>query len=297
MAIEKVELKLGDGIDVPHLRDEVEDLQKRLRDWGVFPTNADIDGKFGSITKVAVERFQSLRPADPARSQFVPEGLRVDGIVSQKTWAELLKVSPNEITIGSKAVPVNDVPADFPDIDSIVTTAKVPPSLHARARMNIPLILRECVANGVVDRGQIAYVLATAEHESLLGELMLELADGFDYEPVSELATELGNTERGDGPRYKGRGFVQITGRKNYTNWSDKLGIKLVEHPEKTMLPEVAVKILVLGMKEGSFTGFRLGQFIAGATKNFVGARQIVNGRNRDKHIAEIAEFYFQALT
>ena len=297
MSIEKVELKLGDGIDVPHLRDEVEDLQKRLRDWGVFPTNADMDGKFGSITKVAVERFQSLRPANPARSQFVPEGLKIDGIVNQKTWAELLKVSPTEITIRSKAAPANDVPAGFPNINSIIATAKVPPSLHTRARLNIPLILRECVANGVVDRGQIAYVLATAEHESLLGELMLELANGFDYEPVSALADALGNTKRGDGPHYKGRGFVQITGRKNYANWSDKLSIKLVEHPEKAMLPEVAVKILVLGMKEGSFTGFRLGQFIAGDTRKFVAARQIVNGTNRDEHIAEIAEFYFQALT
>jgi Putative peptidoglycan binding domain len=297
MAIEKVQLQLNDGIDTPHLSDEVEILQKRLKDWGVLPKDARIDGKFGDITKAAVERFQSLRPADPTRSKFVRGGLTINGIVDKNTWAELLKVNPTEITILSRTAPSTTVPAGFPSVDTILSEAKVPASLHRRARLTIPVILNECVASGVSDRAQIAYILATAEHESLLGELMVELADGLAYDPVSELATELGNDTAGDGPFYKGRGFVQITGRRNYTDWTNRLDIDLVNHPEKATLPNVAAKVLVRGMKDGTFTSFRLGEFIAGTSIDFVKARRIVNGDNRADHIAEIASFYHKALT
>lgn len=58
------------------------------------------------------------------------------------------------------------------DLDMIVAT--IPESLKPYARKSITLILQECDANGVNDRGQIAYILATAEHESHLGQWMIE---------------------------------------------------------------------------------------------------------------------------
>jgi hypothetical protein len=58
--------------------------------------------------------------------------------------------------------------------------------------------------------------LAQVAHESAGLRYLRELADGLAYEPPSHLATHLGNTQAGDGPRFKGRGLLQITGRKNY---------------------------------------------------------------------------------
>lgn len=54
---------------------------------------------------------------------------------------------------------------------------------------------------------------------------------------------DLGNTHPGDGSRYRGRGIFQLTGRANYADMSKKLGIDLVNHPEKAADPRIALQI------------------------------------------------------
>jgi predicted chitinase len=66
------------------------------------------------------------------------------------------------------------------------------------------------------------------------------------YEPVSTLASTLGNTEAGDGFRFKGRGPIQITGRANYKRFGDLLGLDLVGEPQRAALPEVAFRVAAL---------------------------------------------------
>jgi len=53
----------------------------------------------------------------------------------------------------------------------------------------------------------------------------------------------LGNNQPGDGPKFIGRGVLQLTGRANYTDYSKKLGIDLVNNPELAATPEVSVRI------------------------------------------------------
>jgi predicted chitinase len=55
----------------------------------------------------------------------------------------------------------------------------------------------------------------------------------------------LGNVKRGDGYRFRGRGYVQLTGRDNYTRAGRALGLDLVNHPELAAQPDVATKIAV----------------------------------------------------
>jgi putative chitinase len=73
-----------------------------------------------------------------------------------------------------------------------------------------------------------AAFLAQVAHESAGFRYLRELADGKGYEGNAHL----GNTQPGDGPRYKGRGLIQITGRKNYGLAGDALGLPLLEQPE-----------------------------------------------------------------
>lgn len=291
------QLQIDDGIEILELAGYVEVLQQWLKNWGILPKDAKVDGRFGPFTKASVERFQTMRPPG---STFVPEGLQVTGVVDKNTWAELLKVSPSEIELLPR--PSNESPPDVTgfDIERIIQNA-VLADLRKIARKTVPLILAECLANGVTDKGMIAYILATAEHESHLGNLMTEIGneDYFsrNYDPPGNVARQLGNIEQGDGPRYRGRGFVQITGRRNYTDWKKRLGIDLVNQPEQATNPQVAAKILVIGMKLGTFTGAALGEFVDGNKRDFIEARQVVNDHDRAEHIAEIAGFYYKALT
>lgn len=121
---------------------------------------------------------------------------------------------------------------------------------------------------------------------------MEEIASGAAYEG----RLDLGNTQPGDGQRFKGRGYVQITGRSNYTKWSQRLGIDLINNPGLASDPAIAAKILVLGMRDGSFTGVGLSNYINGSKQDFFNARRIVNGTDKASAIAQIAESYLNAL-
>lgn len=176
------------------------------------------------------------------------------------------------------------------DVEKLVNA--IDPGYRENARKHWPAIVKECQAQGVTNKAQIAYILATTVHESGAGKYMEEIASGSAYEG----RRDLGNTHSGDGVRYKGRGYVQITGRNNYTNWGKKLGIDLVGNPELAERPEIAAKILVGGMKEGSFTGKGLNDYINGSKTDFTNARRIVNGTDKAGTFAATAQKILSAM-
>lgn len=88
-------------------------------------------------------------------------------------------------------------------------------------------------------RLRAAHFLAQIAHESAGFRTLEEFATGAEYEG----RVNLGNTVRGDGKRFKGRGLIQLTGRDNYSRMSSLLGIDLIGHPEYATLPATALKI------------------------------------------------------
>lgn len=75
----------------------------------------------------------------------------------------------------------------------------------------------------------------------------------------------------GDGWRFRGRGYIQITGRENYR----KFGVETT--PDKALEPQTAIRIMFDGMTAGSFTGKRLSNYLDGQSADYVNARAIVN--------------------
>ena len=102
-------------------------------------------------------------------------------------------------------------------------------------------------AYGINSLARAAAFIAQIAHESgelnFMEELWGPTAAQKRYEPPSNLARKLGNTEKGDGFRFKGRGPIQITGRANYATYGALLGIDLISAPERAATPEVAFAI------------------------------------------------------
>lgn len=118
-------------------------------------------------------------------------------------------------------------------------------------------------------------------------------------------ARELGNLQPGDGAKFAGRGYVQLTGRTNYDRASKKLrtlgfNVDLVREPERAMEPEIAAAILVAGMREGWFTGRDIADDLPAygpaRMAQFVASRDIINGRDKQEMIAEYAMDFQTAL-
>lgn len=141
------------------------------------------------------------------------------------------------------------------------------------------LIIDECAKHGLL-RNQAAYVLATAYHET-----------AHTMKPVREMGGEKYLRSKKYYP-YVGMGYVQLTWKSNYEKAGKKLGVDFVSAPKKLLEAKYAAPILVIGMRDGWFTGKKLSDYITLQKSNFVGARRIVNGVDRAALIAGYAEKY-----
>lgn len=84
---------------------------------------------------------------------------------------------------------------------------------------------------------RVCHFIAQCAHESDSFRTLEEYASGHAYEG----RRDLGNTQRGDGVRFKGRGIIQLTGRANYRDAGKRLGYDLENNPELAESPEVSV--------------------------------------------------------
>jgi putative chitinase len=132
-------------------------------------------------------------------------------------------------------------------IDLLMTVAPSAPSTTLSALMAgdaLNLALAEFEVN---TPHRVAAFLAQVAHETggfrWLNEIWGPTKQQKKYDPPGKLAKTLGNTERGDGARYKGRGLIQITGRGNYRTYGRKLKLPLEDSPELAAIPEHAARI------------------------------------------------------
>jgi len=170
----------------------------------------------------------------------------------------------------------------------------------------IDAIIAECYAQGITKPEAIQYVLATVQHET-----------NDTFRPVREAYWVRDKMDKKYGEDkgakrfenwakkekniskywpYYGRGFVQITWEENYQKFStilsSKYGAKidLISMPELAMNEELSIFVLVYGMKHGIFTGKKIDDYFGKQGSNFIDARRIINGTDKAKKIAILAQ-------
>jgi putative chitinase len=149
-------------------------------------------------------------------------------------------------------------------------------------------LIKEAYAAGYL-RNQVAYLLATAYHET-----------AHTMVPVSE-AYWVKNAEawRKKNLRYYpwyGRGYVQLTWEDNYLRAGKALGVDLIKNKELALDPVIGAKIIVQGMKNAWFTKYKLSDFVTLQKSDFVNARKIINGKDKAEEIAALAREYDRDL-
>ncbi|WP_282606762.1 peptidoglycan-binding protein [Pelagibius sp. Alg239-R121] len=211
--------------------DEVRRLQEKLKEAGFNPGGAD--GHFGKATDRAVRAFQAS------------EGLLVDGIVGPRTLAVLSA----------------EIEPDPPLAIATVTVEGVAKMILSTPRRNIetnlPPVLESLVSAELTDKPMVLTALATIRAESAGFLPIPEGKSRFNTSPgghpfdLYDNRRDLGNQGPPDGGHFKGRGYIQLTGRDNYGRIGEKIGLGngLVENPERANEPRIAAGILAAFLK------------------------------------------------
>jgi putative chitinase len=170
---------------------------------------------------------------------------------------------------------------------------------------------------------QLAYILATPIHE--VGTKLEPISENLNYtaarlvkvfpsrfksieaaKPFEKNPEALANKVYGgrygnalnEGWRYRGRGYCQITFKDNYAKFGLLMSLDLVSNPDLALKPAIAARILVVGMRDGLFTGKKLSDYIGLNKRDYVNARRIINAdvAANGAKIAAQAEKFREAL-
>ena len=171
-------------------------------------------------------------------------------------------------------------------------------------------ILDACHKYNVNSPEQVAYILATAKHEAYHPEYNPDwhaVREGYAMTNAGAIrvVTSLFNAKKisknyalpqPNGFSYYGRGLVQITHPGNYQAVGKRLGIDLYGNPDLALRLDIAAEILVVGMKEGIFTGVNLNRYFSPGKSDPLNARSIINGTDQQVRIAGMYEKFLTAL-
>jgi peptidoglycan L-alanyl-D-glutamate endopeptidase CwlK len=211
----------------------VKRLQRALKNKGFEP--GKIDGDFGGGTEAALMAFQ------------LSEGLLVDGIAGPRSLAAL-----------GLDTPADSWPDVLPGVTVQVVSQMLPFTPVGNIRDNLPPVCTALKAHSLTEKPMVLMALATIRAET---ESFLPVAEGrsrFNTSPrghdfdLYDHRRDLGNQGPPDGERYRGRGYIQLTGRFNYGRYGGVLGLgnRLQQEPELASDPAIAGQLLAVFLKD-----------------------------------------------
>lgn len=234
---------------------DVRRLQRQLTAAGFSP--GAIDGEFGVATEQALLGFQQS------------EGLLADGIAGPRTLKALGLV--DDATL----------PDATPGMTVQVASRMCPGAPLCNIQRHLSVLLTALRMRCLQDRPMVLMAVATIRAETAGFEPVSEGLSRYNTSPTGQpfdlydFRADLGNGGRGDGERFRGRGFVQLTGRANYRRYGPMLApsLDLESDPDRANQPEVAADLLCLFLADR-----QLQIKDALLSGNFQAARRLVNG-------------------
>ncbi len=188
------------------------------------------DSIFGPQTEAAVKSYQK------------ENGLKVDGIWGEKSAASAKTGSPSEASAGIVSL-------------TGVCARMCPSAPFLNVQDAIPRLRYYLLQHGCWCSEMFLMAIATISVETGRFAPISEYQSKYNTEDGGmpfgkyEGREDLGNTQEGDGPRFKGRGYIQLTGRDNYAKFGPMIGVDLLNDPELANDPNNAMELLVLFLK------------------------------------------------
>lgn len=212
---------------------DVKRLQRALRERGFEP--GGIDGDFGGGTEAAVMAFQSS------------EGLLADGIAGPRTLTALGLARKSDAW-----------PNAIPGVTLQAVSRMFPFTPLGNIEENLPPVCEALTKTQLTDKPMVLMALATIRAETESFEPVAEGRSRFNTSPgghpfdLYDNRRDLGNQGPPDGERFRGRGYVQLTGRFNYERYGKALGMgrKLLDQPELASDPLTAGLLLAAFLKD-----------------------------------------------
>ena len=252
---------------------EVLTLQNTLQQLGFDPHG--VDGVYGLGTQAAVIAFQKSK------------GLTPDGVCGPSTMAALQSsaavagadVSGATTTASTSPAGATTLPACNPTVSQV---AKMFPGVPVKnIETNLPFVLAAMNDAALGDKDMVLMALATIRAETGNFTPLSEFQSKFNTAPggppfgLYDNRKDLGNQGPPDGSSFKGRGYIQLTGRSNYQVHGAAIGLgnQLITNPALANQPDIAAKLLASFLKSKEAK-------IRTALKNndLKTARRLVNG-------------------
>lgn len=235
----------------------VQRLQRRLAELG-FPPGT-LDGEFGRGTEAAVIAFQSS------------EGLLADGVAGPRTLTALGLMNDARLPSATGQLTVQ------------VAAAMCPGAPLGNIKAHLPAVLEAMTEFELVDAPMLLMAVATICAETGRFAPLDEFRSRYNTSPnarapwfdLYDHRRDLGNLGPHDGAEFKGRGFVQLTGRANYGQVGRALGLgdQLLHEPQRANQPAIAARVLARFLKDRELKIKR-----ALLERDFALARRVVNG-------------------
>jgi peptidoglycan L-alanyl-D-glutamate endopeptidase CwlK len=218
-----------------------------------------IDGIFGNGTESALLAFQQS------------EGLTADGIAGP--------IVQKALGLDLNAPLPSSLPSSVADVTVQIVSQMFPQTPIGNIKTNLPFVLQAMTAANLGDKAMILMALSTIRAETAPFLPISEGQSRFNTSPngtpfdLYDFRKDLGNQGPPDGANFRGRGFVQLTGRSNYTKYAAAIGQDIVNNFALANDPAVASQLLAAFLGDHQ-TAIRQ----ALANNDLATARKLVNG-------------------